>query len=91
MANTSSEDNFDLRDGDDHEFMRLTRCLIYSMMNYEFFPNSTCEKSYSWFAKAVSAPKHLFPPAKRKLADLYPEATGPMMSKGSGARSLPSS
>jgi len=25
-------------------------------------------------AKAVGAPKHLFPPAKRKLADLYPEA-----------------
>ena len=37
MANTSSEDNFDLRDGDDHEFMRLTRRLIYGMMNYEFF------------------------------------------------------
>lgn len=33
----------------------------------------------TWFAKAVGAPKHLFPPAKRKLADLYPEATGPMI------------
>lgn len=48
-------------------FMTFMNCFNELFLNWPTL-------STMWASEAVGAPKHLFPPAKRKLADLYPEA-----------------